>query len=190
MKLETSRALREVKAEVLDKQDVKRKDRHELTPTDVYERVKFILDGMARGRRDADIREDFIKHFDLSYVTIHSKERSYQLWRNKAEKALAKWAVGDIDKVRQKQMMRLDYLLEKLIEREDYRGAKEVIETQNKLMNLYDKGTVILPIMTEFKFGEGFEPNFVISGDTSSNAVVVDTEATSEDISFDINGEN
>ena len=117
-----------------------------LTPVERSVRIKYVLDKFKKGWSGTEIVAQYQQDFDCG-------KRHAEYWRNEAMKALAEYTLKDAESLKNIQLMRLEGILKTALESNDYKAANGILETINKLCNLYKKDDVVIQPVTEFHFG-------------------------------------
>ena len=118
-----------------------------LTPVDRAVRIKYVLDKFKDGWGGSDIVNQYMEDFNCG--------RSHaDYWRKEAMKALAEYTLKDAEQLKNIQLMRLESILRSALEHNDYKASNSILETINKLLNLYKKEPdVVVQPVTQFSFG-------------------------------------
>lgn len=118
-----------------------------LTPVDRAVRIKYVLDKFKDGWGGSDIVRQYMEDFDCGKT--HA-----DYWRKEAMKALAEYTLKDAEQLKNIQLMRLESILRSALEHNDYKASNAILETINKLLNLYKKEPdVVVQPVTQFSFG-------------------------------------
>ena len=118
-----------------------------LTPVERAVRIKYVLDKFKAGWSGTEIVAAYQQDFDCG-------KRHADYWRNEAMKALAEYTLKDAESLKNIQLMRLEGILREALEQHDYKAANGILETINKLCNLYKKDDApATQTITEFHFG-------------------------------------
>lgn len=123
------------------------KTQSQLTPVERSVRIKYVLDKFKEGYGGSDIVAQYQE--DWGCGKGHA-----DYWRKEAMKALAEYTLKDAESLKNVQLMRLEGILRDAMEAHDYKAANGILETINKLCNLYKKDNVpAAQTVTEFHFG-------------------------------------
>lgn len=117
-----------------------------LTPVERAVRVKYVLDLFKKGYSGSEITAKYMEDFQCG--KYHA-----DYWRKEAMQALAEYTLKDAESLKNVQLMRLEGILRDAMEAHDYKAANSILETINKLCNLYKKEETPVQNITEFHFG-------------------------------------
>ncbi len=117
-----------------------------LTPVERSVRIKYVLDKFKKGWSGSEIVSAYQEDFNCG-------KSHADYWRKEAMKALAEYTLKDAESLKNIQLMRLEGILKTALESNDYKAANGILETINKLCNLYKKDDVVIQPVTEFHFG-------------------------------------
>lgn len=123
-----------------------RKIHSELTPVERAVRVKYVLDLFKKGYSGSEITAKYMEDF-------HCGKSHANYWRKEAMQALAEYTLKDAESLKNVQLMRLEGILRDALEANDYKAANSILETINKLCNLYKREDAPVQNITEFHFG-------------------------------------
>ena len=118
----------------------------QLTPIERTVRVKYVLDLFKNGYSGADITAKYMEDFNCG-------KSHAEYWRKEAMRALAEYTLKDAESLKNVQLMRLEGILREALDAHDYKAANGILETINKLCNLYKKEDAPVQNITEFHFG-------------------------------------
>lgn len=117
-----------------------------LTPVERAVRVKYVLDLFKKGYSGSEITAKYMEDFQCG--KYHA-----DYWRKEAMQALAEYTLKDAESLKNVQLMRLEGILRDALEANDYKAANSILETINKLCNLYKREDAPVQNITEFHFG-------------------------------------
>ena len=132
------------------------KTQSQLTPVERSVRIKYVLDKFKEGYGGSDIVAQYQEDFNCG-------KSHADYWRREAMKALAEYTLKDAESLKNIQLMRLEGILRDALAANDYKAANGILETINKLCNLYKKENVPTQTVTEFHFGgdDGLRDNVI-----------------------------
>lgn len=123
------------------------------------ERIAFWLDGMRQSKPMDVLTKEFVEQhcpYSKNPVTLANN------YKREAMKYLEENLVKSADKFRAVQMDRLEDLYRRCLDRENFKVAKDIIDTMNKLMGMYKQDQIMIQPVTHFSFGDEQLTNFSI----------------------------
>lgn len=112
-------------------------------------RLQYIASQFRKGISKLSIAEDIAKRWDI-------KPQAAAIWIRETYKYMASGDEAFIKNLRRIQLERLEYMLQKAIEKEDWKTANSIADTINKTFALYEIKTKVelSDNVIHFKFAE------------------------------------
>lgn len=119
-----------------------------ISQADEYDRIMYLLNLFSKGYNSLECQEMFLEHFPKL------ERATYYYWRKKAMQEIEKRRERSAQEIVNKQMLRLDNILQMALDRNDYKAANQIIDTMNKTLGVYNvKQEVTVQPITHFSFG-------------------------------------
>lgn len=111
-------------------------------------RLQYIASQFRKGKSKLSIAEDIAQKWDI-------KPQAAAIWIRETYKYMASGDEAFIKNLRRIQLERLEYMLQKAIEKEDWKTANSIADTINKTFALYEIKTKVelSDNVIHFKFG-------------------------------------
>lgn len=153
-----------------------------LTPVERSQRILEYMNLLRDGYSLVEAEKKFKEKYQCTDKVAYK-------WRAEALAMLDKYTLKDAEKVRSQQILRLENLLQKAVERNDLKTANSICETINKVCGLYDKkAEVVVAPVVHFSFGG--DSNIQTSITQVPEAIAeVDTEIIDELNAYNIDDE-